>query len=103
MTSPKEALEEIVKGEGAFNRDPLKHAENTIDHMMVIAKTAIPVAELHEQMVKGMPNLLAMMRTAIELIEQEIPDCETFKEKAFIDKMDALLTQLEALANSKEE
>ena len=40
-----EALREIAKGEGAFSRDPLIHAGNTIDSMKSIAKTAIEAAE----------------------------------------------------------
>jgi hypothetical protein len=35
------ALQEIAKGEGAFNRDPLKHAENTIENMKTIARKAL--------------------------------------------------------------
>ncbi len=35
-----DALEEIIKGEGAFNREPLKHAENTIENMKKIAREA---------------------------------------------------------------
>jgi len=35
------ALEEIAKGEGAFNRDPLKHAENCINSIIAISKAAI--------------------------------------------------------------
>ena len=34
------ALREIEKGEGAFSRDPLEHAENTIDNMKDIAHRA---------------------------------------------------------------
>lgn len=36
-----EALKEIAKGEGAFSRDPLKHASNTIENMIGIAEKAI--------------------------------------------------------------
>ena len=35
------ALTEIAKREGAYSRDPLKHAENTIDHMAALAEVAI--------------------------------------------------------------
>lgn len=35
------ALEEIEKGEGAYNRDQLTHATNTIDNMKRIAHDAI--------------------------------------------------------------
>lgn len=35
------ALVEIAKGEGAFSRDPLKHAENTIESMKRLASEAI--------------------------------------------------------------
>jgi len=35
------ALGEITLGEGAFNRDPLKHAENCIDSMKTCARAAI--------------------------------------------------------------
>lgn len=38
------ALEEIAKGEGAYSRDPLKHAENTIESMKEIARSAIAAA-----------------------------------------------------------
>lgn len=36
-----EALQEIAKGQGAFSRDPLEHASNTIDNMKEIANEAI--------------------------------------------------------------
>ena len=39
------ALEEIAKGEGAFSRDPLTHAENTIEAMQSIARAAITKAK----------------------------------------------------------
>ena len=35
------ALEEIAKGEGAFSRDPLTHAENVIEHAKETARAAI--------------------------------------------------------------
>jgi hypothetical protein len=35
------ALTEISKGEGAFSRDPLTHAVNTIDSMKQIARDAL--------------------------------------------------------------
>ncbi len=34
-------LEEIAKGEGPFNRDPLEHASNTIDAMKALASEAL--------------------------------------------------------------
>lgn len=37
----KEALQEITKGEGAYNTDPLIHASNTIENMIEIAKNAL--------------------------------------------------------------
>ena len=37
----EKALREIEKGEGAFSRDPLEHAENTIDNMKDIARQAL--------------------------------------------------------------
>lgn len=40
-----EALEEIAKREGAYSRDPLTHAENTIDSMERIARAAIAQAK----------------------------------------------------------
>ena len=40
-----EALREIVKGEGEFSRNPLTHAENTIDNMKEIARAALKQAE----------------------------------------------------------
>ena len=36
----REALQEISKGEGAFNHDPLKHCANTVEDMKAIAKAA---------------------------------------------------------------
>lgn len=39
-----DALEEIAKGEGEFNRDPLIHAENTIDNMKELARAALAKA-----------------------------------------------------------
>ena len=41
----REALQEITRGEGAFSRDPLKHAENTIESLMAIAEAALPKAK----------------------------------------------------------
>jgi hypothetical protein len=35
------ALEEIAKGQGAFSRDPLAHASNTIDDMKALAREAL--------------------------------------------------------------
>jgi hypothetical protein len=40
-----EALEEIARREGAYSRDPLTHAENTIDNMERIARDAIAKAQ----------------------------------------------------------
>lgn len=40
-----EALKEIAKGEGAYSRDPLKHAGNTIVNMRQIAREAIRKAK----------------------------------------------------------
>ena len=37
----REALQEISKGEGAFNRDPLKHCSNTVEDMKAMAKAAL--------------------------------------------------------------
>jgi hypothetical protein len=37
----REALEMIAKGEGAFNRDPLKHAANCIESMKALAREAL--------------------------------------------------------------
>lgn len=39
------ALREIIKGEGAFSRDPLVHASNTIDHLVEIAQEALKIKE----------------------------------------------------------
>lgn len=39
----REALKEIVKGEGAFSRDPLTHATNCIDNMKAIARRALKI------------------------------------------------------------
>jgi hypothetical protein len=36
-----DALKEILKGEGAFSRDPLTHAGNTITNIKTIARDAI--------------------------------------------------------------
>ena len=41
-----DALMEIAKGEGAFSRDPLTFANNTIENMKEIANTAIAQAEV---------------------------------------------------------
>ncbi len=41
----REALKEIARGEGAFSRDHLKHAENCIENMKVIAKQALVQSE----------------------------------------------------------
>lgn len=38
------ALQEIVQGKGAFSRDPLTHASNTIDNMKALARAAIEAA-----------------------------------------------------------
>lgn len=40
-----EALKEISKGEGKYNREPLQHAENTIENMKAIADKAIALVE----------------------------------------------------------
>jgi len=37
----RQALAEIAKGEGAFSRDPLTHASNTIDNMKRLAEQAL--------------------------------------------------------------
>ncbi len=39
------ALKEISKGAGAFSRDPLEHATNTIEEMKEMAKEAIAKAQ----------------------------------------------------------
>jgi hypothetical protein len=39
------ALKEIEKGQGAYNRDPLTHAWNTIDDMKELARAAIAQAK----------------------------------------------------------
>jgi len=36
-------LQEIIRGEGAFSRDPLTHAENTIKNMTELAKKAVGI------------------------------------------------------------
>lgn len=43
-----EVLKEIARGEGAFSRDPLEHAENCIEHAKAIAKAVIAKTELTE-------------------------------------------------------
>lgn len=43
-----DALREIVKGEGAYNRDPLEHASNCIEHMQDVAREAIAKVEAQE-------------------------------------------------------
>lgn len=40
-----EALEEIMKKEGSYSRDPLIHAENTIENMARIAEEALKKIE----------------------------------------------------------
>ena len=42
------ALKEIAKGEGKFNRDPLTHANNTIENMINIAQDAIKAVEAND-------------------------------------------------------
>ena len=44
------ALEEIAKGDGAYSKDPLKHAENCITNMATIAEATI---EKHKQGTSG--------------------------------------------------
>ena len=39
------AIKNIAKGEGAFNRDPLKHAQNCIEHATALADAALALAE----------------------------------------------------------
>ena len=41
----KEALERIARGEGAFNRDPLKHAENVIEEHKELARALLAEIE----------------------------------------------------------
>lgn len=41
----REALEEIAKAEGEFNRDPLQHASNTIANMQECARSALTEGE----------------------------------------------------------
>lgn len=41
VTRMRAALQEITKGAGAFNRDPLKHADNCIESMKSIATGAL--------------------------------------------------------------
>ena len=38
-------LEEIEKGEGAYSRDVLQHAENTIENMKKLAREALNLIE----------------------------------------------------------
>lgn len=40
-----DCLQEIEKGEGAYNRDPLEHASNTIDSMKEIARSLLKELE----------------------------------------------------------
>lgn len=37
----REALEEIAEGKGRFSRDSLQHAENAIEDMKALARTAL--------------------------------------------------------------
>jgi len=39
-------LKEIAKGEGAYSRDVLKHAENTIENMKLLANKALELLEV---------------------------------------------------------
>lgn len=41
------ALQEIAKGEGAFSRDQLKHATNSIESMKLIALRALNLVTAH--------------------------------------------------------
>ena len=45
----RELLEEIAKGAGAFNRDPLTHAHNCIEDMKELAKQALLVLDAKEE------------------------------------------------------
>jgi hypothetical protein len=44
VAAQREALLEIAKGEGPFSRDPLTHAENTIEAMKELAAVAAVVS-----------------------------------------------------------
>ena len=39
------ALKQIAEGKGAYNRDPLEHASNTIDEAVATARAAIAKAK----------------------------------------------------------
>ena len=41
LTVARAALRQIAKGEGAFNRNPLKHAENVIEEAKSLARAAL--------------------------------------------------------------
>ena len=40
------ALKDVLKGEGAYDMEPIRHANNTIESMKSIAKEAIEKGEL---------------------------------------------------------
>lgn len=48
-----EALKEISKGDGEFDRDPLTHAQNCIENMKRIAKEAIGEVDSPVEVAKG--------------------------------------------------
>ena len=43
------ALKEIMKARGAFNRDPIKHAENCINDMKQIAQDALDLKPIETE------------------------------------------------------
>ena len=42
-----DAFYEIAKGQGAYNQDPIIHAENCIEDMVGIAKSMITLIEIN--------------------------------------------------------
>jgi hypothetical protein len=50
----REVLEEITRGEGAFNRDPLKHADNTVENMKALAREALTLLPSEKEPVSNL-------------------------------------------------
>lgn len=54
----KQILEEIVEGKGAYSRDHLTHAKNTINDMKNLAAKGLKLLQDHEQKMEELAELL---------------------------------------------
>ena len=52
MRKIEDGLKEILKREGAYNRDPLIHAQNTIRNMEEIATRILKTIEENKNLIK---------------------------------------------------